>query len=308
MKEFNFYFAGHQGGESEQYKIDRGYNNLKSWLCERTNLDRLVALKKDGKYAGKIMVDSGAFTAHRKDVIINCDDYISWLNSNESYLECYVQLDQIPGEWGQKRSKEDILSAERASWENYTYMVSKLKNPYKLLAVFHMDENFDNLKRLISFKIKENKVPYICISGAKDRTPAERREWYHKCFQIIRESDNKNVKVHCLGCSTISDISLFPFYSSDSTTWALVSGNGAIQDKSMVKVSQDALKNAEIAARLNYLSPQIKLNCARFGVDFEQLKTNYTARSIYNIRFMLDWIENNVKNRKEIKIRIRRLF
>lgn len=308
MTEFNFYFAGTQLKEAEQYKIDRGYNNLKSWFLERKELDRLIALKKDGKYTGKIMVDSGAFTAHRKDVSINCDEYIEWLNKNNSYLECYVQLDQIPGKWGQKRSKEDILSAERASWENYTYMVSKLNNPYKLLAVFHMDENFNNLKRLLNFEIDGNKVPYICISGAKDRTPAERREWYHKCFQMIRESENKDVRVHCLGCSTFHDLSLFPFYSSDSTTWLQLSNNGNIQDKNSVAVSEIALKNVENAARLNYLAPTIKLNCGRFGVDFEQLKISYTARSVYNIRFMLDWIENNVKNRKEIKIRTRRLF
>lgn len=308
MTEFNFYFAGTQLKEAEQYKIERGYNNLKSWFLERKELDRLIALKKDGKYAGKIMVDSGAFTAHRKDVSINCDEYIDWLNKNNSYLECYVQLDQIPGKWGQKRSKQDILSAERASWENYVYMVSKLKDPFKLLAVFHMDENFDNLKRLLDFKIDGNKVPYICISGAKDRTPAERREWYHKCFQMIRESENKDVRVHCLGCSTFHDLSLFPFYSSDSTTWLQLSNNGNIQDKNSVAVSEIALKNVENAARLNYLAPTIKLNCGRFGVDFEQLKISYTARSVYNIRFMLDWIERNVKNRKEIKIRTRRLF
>lgn len=308
MTEFSFYFAGTQLKESEQYKIERGYNNLKSWFLERKELDRLIALKKDGKYAGKIMVDSGAFTAHRKDVSINCDEYIDWLNKNNSYLECYVQLDQIPGKWGQKRSKQDILSAERASWENYVYMVSKLKDPFKLLAVFHMDENFDNLKRLLDFKIDGNKVPYICISGAKDRAPAERREWYHKCFQMIRESENKDVRVHCLGCSTFHDLSLFPFYSSDSTAWLQLSNNGNIQDKNSVAVSEIALKNVENAARLNYLAPTIKLNCRRFGVDFEQLKISYTARSVYNIRFMLDWIENNVKNRKEIKIRTRRLF
>lgn len=308
MTEFNFYFAGTQLKEAEQYKIERGYNNLKSWFLERKELDRLIALKKDGKYAGKIMVDSGAFTAHRKDVSINCDEYIDWLNKNNSYLECYVQLDQIPGKWGQKRSKQDILSAEQASWENYVYMVSKLKDPFKLLAVFHMDENFDNLKRLLDFKIDGKKVPYICISGAKDRTPAERREWYHKCFQMIRESENKDVRVHCLGCSTFHDLSLFPFYSSDSTTWLQLSNNGNIQDKNSVAVSEIALKNVENAARLNYLAPTIKLNCGRFGVDFEQLKISYTARSVYNIRFMLDWIENNVKNRKEIKIRTRRLF
>lgn len=308
MKEFNFYFAGTQLKEAEQYKIDNGYNNLKSWFLERKELDRLIALKKDGKYTGKIMVDSGAFTAHRKDVSINCDEYIEWLNKNNSYLEHYVQLDRIPGRWGRKSSKEDILYAERASWENYIYMVQKLKNPHKLLPVFHMSENFENFRRLLNFEINGNKIPYICISGAKDRASAKRREFYHNIFQIIRESDNKDVKVHCLGCSTFGDLSLFPFYSSDSTTWLQLSNNGNIQDKSSVAVSEIALKNAENAARLNYLAPQIKFNCERFGVDFEQLKTSYTARSIYNIRFMLDWIENNVKNRRQIKIRTRRLF
>lgn len=308
MKEFNFYFAGTQSKEAELLKINKGYNNLKSWFLELKYLNNLVEAKKNNCYIGKIMVDSGAFTAHRKNVVIDCDSYLSWLNDNEPYLECYVQLDHIPGKWGQKRSKEDILIAEKVSWENYKYMVSKLKNPYKLLAVFHQDENFENLKRILNFKINGNSVPYICISGAKDRTAQDRRNWYHECFQVIRESENKNVRVHCLGCSTYQDLSLFPFYSSDSTTWLQVAALGAILDKNKIDLSTEALTDASNANRLNILKPIIENNCKLFGLDFNRLTTDYKERSFYNIEFMNKWIRENMNNKSHIVINKRRLF
>lgn len=308
MKEFNFYFAGTPSNAAGQYCIDRGHNVLKSWFLEQKALEKVISYKKDGKYNGKIMVDSGAFTAHRSDITINVDDYIAWLNENEPYLECYVQLDQIPGKWGQKRSKEDILFAEKASWENYKYMVSKLKNPYKLLAVFHQDENFENLKRLLDFQIDGKPVPYICISGAKDRAPKDRRDWYHKCFDIIRTSNNPNVKVHCLGCSTYSDLMLFPFYSSNSSTWVQVAAMGSIQDYSTIAVSEQALKNADNLHRFKSVLPVLKQRCELFKLNIEDLKVSYTHRDIYNCEFMLYWIDKNIKNRQNVKIRDRRLF
>lgn len=308
MKEFNFYFAGTQMKDVEEYKVANGMNNLKSWFLERKQLEELISYKKDGKYTGKIMVDSGAFTAHRKNVVIDCDSYISWLNENEPFLECYVQLDKIPGKWGRARTREDIKEAQEASWNNYCYMVSKIKNPFKLLPVFHQDEDFSCLRRILDFKIDGKPVPYICISGAKDRTAKDRRSWYHECFQIIRSSENKNVRVHCLGCSTYQDLSLFPFYSSDSTTWLQLSNVGNIQDENAVSVSDNALKDCNNSARFKKLLPIIEQRCKRFGIDCAQLKVSYSARSIYNIRFMLEWCDKNIRKRDQIRIENRRLF
>lgn len=140
-------------------------------------------------------------------------------------------------------------------------MVSKLSNPFKLLYVFHQDENFENLKRILSYKIDGKLVPYICISGAKDRAPKDRRQWYHKCFDIIKDSENPFVKVHCLGCSTYSDLMLFPFYSSDSSTWVQVAAMGSIQDYGTIAVSEQALKDSENLIRFNRLLPVLKDRC-----------------------------------------------
>lgn len=306
--QFDFYFAGSMNNECEYFKYKVNANILKSWFLDLSSLKKTIEKKKEGSYKGKILVDSGAFTAHRKDITIDCEEYIKFLNENEPYLEAYIQLDQIPGKWGQPRTKEQILEAEEKSWENYKYMVEHLKNPFKLLAVFHQDEKFENLKRLLDYKIQGKPVSYICISGAKDRAPKERTDWYHKCFEIIKESSNPNVKVHCLGCSTINDLTLFPFYSSDSSTWAQTAAYGGIQGKSTIATSSIALNDATSKRNFDLLKDQIKARCDRYGIDFNLLTEKGWMRGIYNVAYMMDWVnEGNVGKDFNI-VRTKKLF
>lgn len=308
MVEFNFYFAGSMDKHAEQFKISNNANMLKSWFQDLSSLKDNIQKKKDGIYKGKILVDSGAFTAHRKDVTINCEDYIKFLNENEPYLDAYIQLDQIPGKWGQERTIEQIKEAEVKSWENYEYMVKQLKNPFKLLAVFHQDEKFENLERLLNYKIQDKPVEYICISGAKDRAAKDRTEWYHKCFELIKYSNNPDVKVHCLGCSTISDLELFPFYSSDSSSWAQQAAFGGIQDKTTLPASSIALNDAANKYKFDLVKDQVKARCEKYGIDYNLIFEKGWARGMYNIGYMLDWVKSGNAGRYFNPIRAKKLF
>ena len=308
MAEFDFYFAGSMSKNVEQYKLEHGANSLKSWVLDINTLKRNIQDKKDGKFKGKIMVDSGAFTAHRKSIEINCDDYIKFLNDNDEYLDAYIQLDKIPGIWGKPRTKEDILEAEHQSWENYKYMVTKLKSPFKLLAVFHQDESFENLKRLLDFKINGEYVKYICISGSKDRAPKLRTEWYHKCFEIIKSSNNPDVKVHCLGCSTLRDLRMFPFYSSDSSTWAQTAAYGGIAGESNIAISDIALKDSSKNYKFKILEEEVRKNCEKFGVNFDDVINKGWARAMYNVGFTMDWVKKNVVGMHFNTVKNKKLF
>ena len=87
--EFNFYFAGSMNNECEYFKYKVNANILKSWFLDLSSLKKTINMKKEGKYQGKILVDSGAFTAHRKDININCEDYINFLKP-KNYLHHLV--------------------------------------------------------------------------------------------------------------------------------------------------------------------------------------------------------------------------
>lgn len=308
MAEFDFYFAGSMSKHTEEFKIKHGANMLKSWFVDLGSLKDNIKRKKEGTYTGKILVDSGAFTAHRKDVTINCEDYIKFLNENEPYLDAYIQLDQIPGKWGQPRTKEQILEAEEKSWENYKYMVEHLKNPFKLLAVFHQDEKFENLIRLLNYKIQDKPVTYICISGAKDRAAKDRTEWYHKCFEIIKASSNPNVKVHCLGCSTVSDLELFPFYSSDSSSWAQSAGFGGIQDKTVIPTSSIALNDAENKRKFELVKDAVKARCKKYDINYDLIFEKGYVRGMYNVSYMLDWVKEGNVGKSFNPIKTKKLF
>lgn len=308
MSEFNFYFAGTMTQEVDEFLIKHNANILRSWFNDLSSIQDLIERKKNGTYGGKLFIDSGAFTAHRKDVEPDCDKYIEFLNDNEQYLECYIQLDKIPGKWGQPRTKEDIKNAEVQSWQNYQYMVSKLKNPYKLLAVFHQDESFDNLKRLLDYKINGQYVPYICISGAKDRAAKYRTDWYNKCYEIIKSSNNPNVKVHCLGCFTIRDLVGFPFTSSDSTTWIQIAAHGGIMDDEILPASTISLNKAENKYTHSIVEDRIRERCKRYNIDYDVLLQRGIIRGTYNISYILDWVKQNKVGSKFNNIKTTKLF
>ncbi len=285
---FDFYFAGSQHSTSEEVMCELQANVLKSYLNDKKAILQWFENKKLG-WKGKLLIDSGAFTAHRKDVELNCDEYIEWLNNNEQFIDYYIQLDHIPGKFGVSRTLEQVLEGPRKTYENYVYMVSKLKNPHKLLPVFHMGEDFSNLTRLVNYKIDGQYIKYICISGMKDRTAKERKNWYKKCFEIIANSNNPTIKTHCLGSATMSDVQQFGFTSMDATTWIMTSANGNIlSDYGNICVSANNLtKDNQVTATQQDQTTLLEI-CDKYKVTIQELQTDYRKRSEVNIRWLYE--------------------
>ena len=102
---FDLYFAGANNSATDDYFISNNCNRLFSQLNDRKLIQRYVQAKKDG-WTGKLMIDSGAFTLHRSDKKVDVDKYIDYLNEYHDYFDYYIQLDHIPGKWGQPRTAE----------------------------------------------------------------------------------------------------------------------------------------------------------------------------------------------------------
>lgn len=274
---FDFYFAGTQCKETEDLIVQLNANSLKSYVNDRKELLRWYGYKQRG-WKGKLMLDNGAFTYHRKGGVINIDSYISYINDNIEYLDYAIALDDIPGKWGEIKTLEQVTASPINTWNNYLYMIERVKQPEKLLPVFHMGENFIYLEKMVN---SENLLSdYICISGNKELTNKQREDWYSKCFSIIKKSKNPNIKVHCLGSATIQNAEKFPFTSMDATSWIMCGANGSIlTDKGAVYVGKNVLlSDVEIQELQKILD-----SC---GYTVDDVVNDYKARMLVNIYYL----------------------
>lgn len=272
---FEYYFAGATTRRLESVLVKLGANILKSYYVDRSILLRWFKYKRQG-WTGKLCIDNGEFSMHRSGGTINIDDYIWYLNDNDEYIDHAIALDKIPGTWGTIHTREEIDEASDITYKNFLYMREHCKSPDKLLPVYHQEERLDALERILSI----DDLKYICISARKDKTPEIRKMFYDDCFNVIKRSNNPNIKVHCLGSGTISDVEMFPFTSTDSTSCNMVAANGNIFVNGVVLYVGDGCKSLLPAEKDIVYSI-----CEQCNIIPEDL-INYQDRAIINIHYM----------------------
>ena len=286
---FDFYFAGSQCQETTALIKELNANVLKSYVNDMRDILMWFENKRNG-WKGKLLIDNGAFTVHRKGGTLNIDNYITWLNDNSENYDYAIALDDIPGIWGCEKTIEDVLKSPEKTWKNYLYMVKNCKKPEKLLPVFHQGENFKYLKQIVEYTINNKPIEYICISGNKELTKKQRQEFYVKCYKLIKESSNPNVKTHILGSATISDAENFPCTSMDASSWIMTGANGSIYtDKGQMLISKGSVgdKDNVLNASKEILSYAESV-CNKYGYTIEQVSESYKYRMLVNIRWLYE--------------------
>lgn len=211
---------------------DRVFNSLHSyWYLRDCNDEKL--LEGFSLTKGKIMIDSGAFTAYADasmkrgkseaeaskgtvDIDQYIENYINWINKWDKYVTVFGQMDVIPVPGSSRADKEECC---KKTWDNFLYMYSKLNNPQKLLYTFHCGEDFKWLKQALEFRDNQGrKLDYIAIGGLVGKTTKVRDDFLDRVFKIIKTSSNPDVKVHGFGVSSIKLWRKYPFESCDSFT------------------------------------------------------------------------------------------
>jgi hypothetical protein len=168
-----------------------------------------------------IMLDSGAYSAWKSKAVVDLDEYICFIKENMEWIDTYVNLDFIPGEFGRIPSAAEVEHSAELSWNNMLYMEEFDLHP---IPVFHMGERFYWLRKMIA-----HGCPYIGISTANDRTTAQNIVWLDRVFRdIVDENGHAKVKTHAFGQTTPSILSRYPWYSADSASWIFVSATGSI--------------------------------------------------------------------------------
>lgn len=282
---FNLYFAGSYAKKSDELIEKHGLLRLMSYLNDRNHIH---TRQRKGLVT---FVDSGAYSAHTKGAEVDVDEYIAWLNENDDTVQICAQLDKIPGEFGKPKTREQLLEAPELSWENYLYMVERLKSPEKLLPIFHQGEDFKHLHRMLNHTPK---IPYIGISPANDLSTKLKERWIRKCFNIIKNSPNPEVKTHAFGMTSLWVLERYPFTSADSTSWIMTGANGSIMSKyGVLLVSANAKKNPKHVSNLpKPVYEELKEYVASKGFSLDAMMDDYKERIMFNIEYLKEWAEN----------------
>lgn len=300
---FDLYFAGAKNRYADAYLLKKGANRLQSQLIDRANIAEWCTKKSD---KSKLFIDSGAFTAYTKGVSLNVDEYITYLNSITDKITIFAQLDKIPGQFNRPKTKQEVLEAPELSWQNYLYMRERVKEPKKLIPIFHQGEDYKWLHNMLEWTDENGEhIPYIGISPAIDVNGM--RDFLDKSFKIISQSSNPKVKTHAFGMTQLRLLEIYPYTSADSTSWKLSAAMGSIYTPyGAVYVSDRRNHDKDYIMNQSKEAYQKILDyIGRLGFTFEDVRDHDYNRYIVNIQYLLDWAENyKFKGTKVLKKRL----
>ena len=235
----------------------------------------------------ELMIDSGAYSAWTQNKEISLEKYAAFILSHVKAIDSVVNLDVIPGRWGEIPGQKEIdISAERG-WENWEELSKMLAPIYRHpMHVFHQGENFRWLHRLMDH------AEYLGISPGNDRSPGQKRAWLDEVWQHLCDKQGCPIrKTHGFGVTSLDLITRFPWTSCDSLTWLLAGRYGHLCIPIGPTLAQIAVSTHETAAHhgrhIRAFSPPeraaIRHWARRRGFSIEKLARQPKQRDLFNI-------------------------
>lgn len=298
MNPITLYFAGAWIGKATQDEIDCG---IKNKLCSYVYPDQLESWLEVSKNVidGKILIDSGAFSAWNKGDVIDLPKYIKYCQGQIERAEKLgrplraVNLDVIPGKKGETSSlvssvkQEDIQTIESAAQRGYENMKEFLKEGIKPIHVFHQGENFKWLDKMVQ------ETDYIGVSPANDVGQNQKRMWIDKVFSYIVK--NKiTIKTHGFAVWSPTVILNYPWTSCDAATWRLVAAYGGVYYPVGGFTNPDFSKNPMIVAvseqRKEHIpfTEDVREDLSQAGFSMKELETSWGERCRVNVKYFLE--------------------
>lgn len=257
---------------------------------------------------GKLLVDSGAHSAHTKGIKLDLEEYIEYSNKHMEQITLYVQVDKIPGVYLMPKTAKDFLEAPELSWENYLYMREKSVNPNKLVPVFHMGEDLKWLRNMCDYTFSDGShIPYIGLSPRGDVSLKAKYDFSAECFSVIQSSKNPNVKTHAFGATSLEMLERLPYTSADSTTWVLVSAYGQVWMPGAILgefsgvgiklgVSEENISHPTATQTYWGQSDEVKKKLDDYfesiGTNIEKLSKSHSERALASAKYVQNWAEN----------------
>ena len=160
----------------------------------------------------KVMLDSGAYTAHRKGKEINIDKYADFILQHGNEFESCFNLDSIGTGKDESKAKgtSKITTAEQ-SYLNWKYLNEK---GVETIPIYHLGTDEKWLKKYLE------ESDYIGIGAIANLDTNQRLLGLSNIWKTYLTDKNgmPSVKVHGLGLTAIELMLRYPWYSVDSFT------------------------------------------------------------------------------------------
>ena len=304
MSKFDLYLASYDDNKI----MNDAWENDWPLLYSQINNRGCIINRLSAPTNGKLLIDSGAHSAHTKGITLDLEEYIGFVNENIDKFTLYVQVDKIPGVYRMPKTAKDWLEAPQLSWENYLYMREKSKDPSKLVPVFHQGEDLKWLRNMLDYKFSDGShIPYIGLSPRGDVSLKAKYDFSAECFATIQNSSNPNVKTHAFGATSLEMLERLPYTSADSTTWVLVSAFGQVWMPNCIdgdingvgiKLGVSEENRSHPTATQTYWEQPTKIKkklddyFESIGTNIEELSVSHSARALASAKYVQNWANN----------------
>lgn len=304
MSKFDLYLASFD----DKQIMNDAWENDWPLLYSQINNRGCIINRLSAPTNGKLLIDSGAHSAHTKGITLDLEEYIGFVNENIDKFTLYVQVDKIPGVYRMPKTAKDWLEAPQLSWENYLYMREKSKDPSKLVPVFHQGEDLKWLRNMLDYTFSDGShIPYIGLSPRGDVSLKAKYDFSAECFATIQNSSNPNVKTHAFGATSLEMLERLPYTSADSTTWVLVSAFGQVWMPNCIdgdingvgiKLGVSEENRSHPTATQTYWEQPAKIKkklddyFESIGTNIEELSVSHSARALASAKYVQNWANN----------------
>lgn len=262
-------------------------------------LDRAVELGVSANM--NIMLDSGAFTAwslgHNTTLeqLLPVYNYMQQTYEHHFKSMVFINLDVIPGSRKVPPTLDQLDRALVDSDINLGRLQGELGD--QILPVFHQGEPWERLDVILS------QSTYMCLSPRQTVANKVRLAWLRDVAGKVMGVKNK---IHGLATTGNESIVACDWFSTDSASWVISGGLGAIQvcvggkirPISVSVESPNVFHESKHFSTMTALEKdKIKATVDSYGFDVKDLSTSHEQRRAFNLLSVRDWA-NTVKYEK----------
>lgn len=241
-----------------------------------------------------IFLDSGAFSSFTKNIEIKIEDYILFIKEHIDLIDNYSVL--------------DVINDAETTLKNQLIMEQHGLNP---TPCFHYS---DDLKYLTMYTSKYER---ISIGGMVPISTGDLLPWLDNIFQnyICDKNGFPKVKVHGFGITVMELMFKYPWYSVDSSSWALTGAFGSIYLPKLkngvfdytlipvkIKISDRAPQDISEGVHFQTMSPAEQ----KYVIDYVESKGYKLGKSSYkkvDKKYKLAKNERWVIKNEEVEVR-----
>lgn len=251
----------------------------------------------ESKVCENVFLDCGAWTAFTKNIKIDLDVYMKYLQDHKDCYTVAASLDVIP--------QNNFNASAQESWNNFLTMRKTLGKEVNYIPTYHRGEDISNLERILTYQDEYGPLDYIGIGAvASNKNRDVRNDFLDTVFQVISKK-NPTIKIHLFGLTDLSLLDKYPIYSADSTTWVMAGAMGEIiTDYGRIKISNKNFATDSVAGFSAQEKTIIMNYIEQYGFTLEELQESSEKRQMFNILFMkrkADAIQFNDKHFKPKK-------